>query len=89
MIPTWQIRYADILKALGHPVRLCMSNGLMANPCEVGHIVQKLKLPQSTVSQHLAILRRQGIVIPERKGVRICYRVKDPKIKALIRLLKP
>jgi len=41
---------AELLKVLGHPVRLCIVHGLMHNECNVSGIQECLKLPQSTIS---------------------------------------
>ena len=76
------------LKALGHPVRLRIVAGLLRERCNVGHIVAGLRLPQSTVSQHLGVLRAAGVIVPQRQGVRTCYRVADPAIaRCVARLL--
>lgn len=40
---------AEILKALAHPVRLCIVKGLMNKQCNVSHMQECLELPQSTV----------------------------------------
>ena len=54
---------SEILKALGHPVRLKMMCGLISNnECNVNKIVEELKIPQSTVSQHLSVLKNSGII---------------------------
>lgn len=68
-------RNALVLKALGHPARLAIVRGLLKNACNVNKIVQHLGIPQSTVSQHLNVLKSAGIIRGERKGVCICYRV--------------
>lgn len=78
---------SELLKALAHPVRLRMAEGLMSNECHVDKMVRKLSLPQSTVSQHLAILRKNGIVRVRKEGVRTCYKIADPRVKELIVLL--
>lgn len=78
---------SGILKALAHPVRLRMVEGLSRNECNVNKIVRALKLPQSTVSQHLAVLKQQGIVRPRKEGVKTCYRVVDRRIIAIVKLL--
>ncbi len=78
----------DFLKALAHPVRLRMVEGILVHGCNVSKIVEKLRLPQSTVSQHLAILRQQGIVAAQKEGVKTCYRIADPRIKDLLTALK-
>ncbi|HRZ86887.1 MAG TPA: metalloregulator ArsR/SmtB family transcription factor [bacterium] len=76
-----------MLKALAHPVRLRMVEGLLGRECNVDKMVKALKLPQSTVSQHLAVLRERGIVHQRKEGVRTCYRVVDPRVAAFIKVL--
>lgn len=62
------------LKALGHPARLAIVRGLMqANRCSCGDIVRNLPLAQSTVSQHLKVLREAGLIRGEIEGPRSCY----------------
>jgi ArsR family transcriptional regulator len=54
---------AELLKALAHPVRLCIVNGLLnKGTCNVSFMQNCLGMPQSTVSQHLQKLRVAGIV---------------------------
>ena len=81
------IKESEIFKALGHPVRLKMVEGLLQNQCNVTKIVEKLNLPQSTVSQHLGILRKAGIISPEKTGTKICYQVSDKKVKEILKFL--
>lgn len=76
---------ADILKALAHPIRLCIVQGLLScNGCNVSKIQNCLDIPQSTISQHLAKLRSSGIIAGERNGLEITYRVVHPKAEAII-----
>lgn len=78
---------AETLKALAHPVRLCIIKGLIKKgSCNVSFMQDCLDLPQSTVSQHLQKLRSLGIVETERHGLEINYSVKDEKIKQLVQL---
>lgn len=78
---------ADTLKAIAHPVRLCILKGLLEKgSCNVTYMQECLELPQSTVSQHLQKLRSLGIVETERHGLEMIYSVKDDKIKQLITL---
>jgi DNA-binding transcriptional ArsR family regulator len=51
---------AEVLKILGHPLRLKIVAGLCTQECNVKHIWECLGLPQATVSQHLALLKKQG-----------------------------
>jgi DNA-binding transcriptional ArsR family regulator len=78
---------AEILKAIVHPVRLCILKGLLdKGKSNVTYMQECLDLPQSTVSQHLQKLRSCGIVETERNGLEINYSVKDKRIKQLITL---
>jgi ArsR family transcriptional regulator len=43
-------------------------------------------LPQSTLSQHLGILRNRGIIEPRKEGVRTCYRIADGRIPRILDL---
>jgi ArsR family transcriptional regulator len=68
-------REAEILKVLGHPVRLMIVTGLMSQTCNVKKIWECLELPQATVSQHLALLKNKGIIEGRREGVEVFYHV--------------
>jgi len=78
---------ADILKVLGHPIRLKIVAGLCTRECNVKHIWECLGLPQATVSQHLALLKHKGIIEGKREGVEVHYSVVNPLAKKLISLL--
>jgi Predicted transcriptional regulators len=76
---------AEMLKALAHPVRLCIVKGLLQKgSCNVSFMQDCLDLPQSTVSQHLQKLKSAGIVAAERNGLEIHYTIASPKIAKLI-----
>lgn len=78
---------AELLKAIAHPVRLCIVKGLMNKECNVTHMQECLELPQSTVSQHLGILRSKGIIKGERSGLEITYSVVNEDVKKIINAL--
>jgi len=78
---------SELLKALGHPVRLRMVEGLLGHECNVNKMVKALNLPQSTVSQHLGILKSRGIVQIRKEGVKTCYRVTDVRVAELMKIL--
>jgi len=81
---------SELLKALAHPIRLAIVKGLSVseNECNVNKIAESLKIPQSTVSQHLALLRNKGIISPRKEGVNVCYKVINLKTLELLRLLQ-
>jgi DNA-binding transcriptional ArsR family regulator len=78
---------AEILKVLGHPIRLKIVAGLCAKECNVKHIWECLGLPQATVSQHLSLLKNKGIISGKRDGVEVHYTVIHPFAKKIIGLL--
>jgi DNA-binding transcriptional ArsR family regulator len=78
---------AEKLKAISHPHRLCIIKGLMENSCNVTKIQECLKLPQSTVSQHLSKLKAAGIVEGSRNGLEICYSVVDDDVKQIVKII--
>ncbi|WP_421723104.1 ArsR/SmtB family transcription factor [Bauldia sp.] len=74
------------IKALGHPARLAIVRALIrisGSRC-CGEIVQDLPLAQSTVSQHLKVLRDAGIVRGEVDGSRSCYCVDRAALAAIV-----
>lgn len=67
-------RLATICKALAHPVRVQIVDYLKRiDQCVCGQLVEALPLAQSTVSQHLKILKTAGLVKGEVEGPRTCY----------------
>ncbi len=79
---------ADKLKAIAHPVRLCIVKGLIGESCNVMGMQDCLHIPQSTISQHLGRLKASGIIKGERLGTEIIYKVVDEDIKRVIDGLK-
>ena len=81
-------RQAELLKAISHPVRLCIVNGLLSEQgCNVSKIHGCLNIPQSTVSQHLAKLKSAGVVEGRRDGVEVLYYVVNEDVIRVINSL--
>src|SRR6516165_7742843 len=68
----------ELLKAVADPVRLRLLHLLVAGEVCVCHLHEALDLPQSTVSRHLAYLRRRGLVVGRKEGLWVYYRVAKP-----------
>lgn len=81
------VEYAEKLKVIAHPHRLCIIKGLLEKERNVSTIQACLGLPQSTISQHLSKLKNAGIILGERAGTEICYKVIDKKIIEIVNLL--
>ena len=75
----------EVLKALAHPVRLCIVHGLSnKGPCNVSCMENCIKASQSGISQHLAKLKSAGIVKSERSGNEVYYEIANDNIKKLV-----
>lgn len=75
-------RLVQMFNALGNPARFKMLAHLARCPeCHVGDVVAQTPLSQSTVSQHLKVLRQAGVIHDERAGVAKCC---TPNHEALV-----
>lgn len=79
---------AEILKALAHPTRISILEYLKGGERCVCEIIEHLNIEQSNVSQHLAVLKRLGVVSFRRDGLKMIYRVKHKEIFAILNLLE-
>jgi len=70
----------QVLKALAHPVRLRIMNALREDEECVCHLTAYLRQRQAYVSQQLMFLRRAGLLQDRKEGLRVYYRIKDPRI---------
>ncbi len=75
---------AELGKALGHPARVKILR-LLANrtSCVCGELVDELPFAQSTVSQHLKVLKRAGLIRGEISGPRTCYCLEPRSLRRL------
>jgi ArsR family transcriptional regulator len=75
---------ATLAKALGHPARVQIVRLLLRkNACVCGDIVDELPLAQSTVSQHLKVLKEAGLIRGEVDGPRVCYCIEHSALRRL------
>ncbi len=71
---------AKLLKALAHPVRLRILNALREDEECVCHLTAVVHHRQAYVSQQLRFLRQAGILQDRKDGLRVYYRVKEPRV---------
>jgi len=77
---------AEYFKALGHPIRMRIVRMLLEQEsCICGDLVDALPLAQSTVSQHLKVLKKAGLIQGTVDGPRRCYGVNRRAIERLNR----
>jgi DNA-binding transcriptional ArsR family regulator len=77
--------FADVMRALGHPVRLSILRILAEkrSDCCCTDVTECLPLAQSTVSQHIKVLLDAGLVERSPKGTRNCYSLNNERLGAL------
>jgi DNA-binding transcriptional ArsR family regulator len=78
---------SGLLKALANRHRLIIVCQLTEKERSVGELAALLKIRDSTVSQHLALLRKDGLVTARRDGQTIWYSIGSPKARELVRTL--
>ena len=72
--------HAEICKVFSNPTRLEILNLLRDKEMSVTELIEKTKLSQANISQHLSIMKSKGIVTSSRKGKNIYYKLTNPKI---------
>jgi len=82
--PEADAQLAVLAKALGHPARIRILRLLVRrDSCVCGQIVEELELAQSTVSQHLTVLKEAGLIRGEVDGPRVCYCIEPREFRRL------
>lgn len=76
---------AEFLRTISHPIRLMILKLLIQNKSmNVSSLYEALRLPQSTVSQHLSKLKATKVVVHNRKGLEVFYSIENEKVVALM-----
>ncbi len=78
---------SEMLKSLANPHRLMILCQLLEGERSVGDLAAFLDLRSSTVSQHLALLRRDALVAPRRDGQTIWYGIASAPAKKILETL--
>lgn len=83
------LRLAELAKALSHPARIEIIRLLIGRKeCVCGSIVSDIPLSQSTVSQHLKVLKSCGFIKGEIDGASVCYCLDEKNWAAAYKELK-
>jgi ArsR family transcriptional regulator len=75
---------ANILRAIAHPLRLRVLCAVSKGEACVQDILEKVGTSQSNVSQHLALLRKKGVLYARKDGNRVFYGIADQRIMHLM-----
>ena len=79
---------AGLLKTMSHPIRLKILCLLQDQEMTVGDLRSEVKTTNANVSQHLSILRNQGIISFRKDANFIYNRINDPRILQLIQTMR-
>ncbi|MEL7645960.1 MAG: metalloregulator ArsR/SmtB family transcription factor [Anaerolineaceae bacterium] len=80
--------HQKVCYALGDPTRILLLYILREGPHSVGELTDRMKLPQSTVSRHLRVLRDRSLVRVEKRGTSNLYTLADTRITDALDLLR-
>ena len=81
--PIYEVK-AGLFRVLGHPARVRIIELLREGERSVGALQEGLGLESGATSQHLAALRRVGLVEPRREGTSVYYRASDERVFELL-----
>ena len=71
---------ADVLKALGHPTRLSIVEMLADGERCVCELNEQIEADHSTISKHLSILKKAGVLTDRKEGLKVYYKLEVPCI---------
>lgn len=78
-------KMTKVFKALADGTRQQILRLLEEQPYSVGEIVSKFDLSQPTISRHLSVLKEADLVIDQRRGQNVIYRLDDSALAASMR----
>jgi DNA-binding transcriptional ArsR family regulator len=78
---------ARLCQAIGQPTRLKIVHSLRAGEKSTNELEEITGCTQSVVSRHLGVLRQAGILVAERRGSGMYYRIANPKIMTVCDLM--
>jgi len=76
---------SEFLKSLAHPVRISILRLLAPGERCVCELIAAIDIEQSNLSQHLSVLKRQGIIDSRKEGTKVIYRILHPSVLDVIR----
>jgi DNA-binding transcriptional ArsR family regulator len=80
--------HAHICSAMADPNRILLIYALAEKPHNVGDLAEEIGTNQPTTSRHLKILRDAGLVLSERQGANVEYRLADMRLIDALNLLR-
>ena len=81
-------RASDVFQALSHPLRLSICFELSTAEQSVSQLCNALRQPQHSISQHLALLRKQNVVKARKQSRQVFYQISDPQVQKVLNCIK-
>ena len=81
-------RASDVFQALSHPLRLSICFELSTAEQSVSQLCNSLHQPQHSISQHLALLRKQNVVSARKQSRQVFYQISDPQVQKVLNCIK-
>ena len=81
-------RASDVFQALSHPLRLSICFELSTAEQSVSQLCNLLHQPQHSISQHLALLRKQSVVKARKQSRQVFYQISDPQVQKVLNCIK-
>ena len=81
-------RASDVFQALSHPLRLSICFEISTAEQSVSQLCQSLRQPQHSISQHLALLRKQNVVNARKQSRQVFYQISDPQVQKVLECIK-
>jgi DNA-binding transcriptional ArsR family regulator len=85
--PLYQLK-AEFFKTLGHPARIRVLELLSEREHAVGEMLPEVGIEAANLSQHLAVLRRAGLVTTRKEGSSVYYSLTSPEVAELLRVAR-
>ena len=81
-------RASDVFQALSHPLRLSICFELSTGEQSVSQLCNSLHQPQHSISQHLALLRKQSVVKARKQSRQVFYQISDLQVQKVLNCIK-
>ena len=82
-VPVYEAK-AELFKSLGHPVRIRVLELLVEGEHAVHELRERIEVDQPGLSQHLAVLRRTGLIRQQRRGGQVVYSLVGSEVAQLL-----
>lgn len=77
---------SELFKTLAHPVRVKILYVLQGGERCVCELIEDIEIEQSNLSQHLSLMKKQGIIVSRKEGQKVIYKLAYEEVKELLQV---